>query len=70
MGRWTGGQVEGNQIMPQHEGRAVGEIVEPHQSGEQSAAGMHQAPAGICSNRPQGMNPVVLTDFQIQGEAT
>ena len=62
------GQVEGNQIMPQHDGRALGEVVEPRQSGEQTAAGMHQAPAGIRSNRRQGMNPVVLADFQIQGE--
>ena len=64
------GQVESDQVVAQHEGRAVGEIVEPRQRGRQTTAGMDQSVSGIRAHRAQGMNAAaVFTDFKVERDA-
>ena len=65
--RW--GQIEGDQVVSQQEGRALGEVVQPRKRGGQSAAQRWQTAAGICPYCPDGMNPVVPADLEIQGNA-
>ena len=47
------GQVEGDQVVSQQEGRALGEVVQPFQHGGQTAARMRQTAAGIRPHCPR-----------------
>ena len=62
-------QVEGDQVVSQQEGRALGEVVQPRKYGSETAARMRQTAAGIRPYCPDGMNPVVPADLEIQGNA-
>ena len=54
------GQVEGDQVVPQNEGRLIGELVELEQCFRQSAAGMHQALAAIRAHRAESADAAML----------
>ena len=70
IGRGQVGQVKGNQVVAQHEGRPIGELVQLGQGRGQTAAGMHQAPAGIRAHRAEGVDAaVLLADLDVQREA-
>ena len=69
-GRREVGQVEGDQVVAQHEGRPIGELVQLGQGRGQIAAGMHQAPAGIRAHRAKGVDAaVLLADLKVEREA-
>ena len=58
------GQVEGNQVVAEKEGDAVGERVEPRQFRCRSAAIV--AVARIATHRPEGVDaPILLADLQV-----
>ena len=64
------GQVEGDQVVPQNEGRPIGELVELQQRFRQSAAGMHQALAGIRAHRAESADAAILpANLQIERKA-
>ena len=64
------GQVEADQVVPQNEGRPIGELVELQQRFRQSAAGMHQALAGIRSDRADRVDAAILpANLQVERKA-
>ena len=61
------GQVEADQVVPQNEGRPIGELVELQQRFRQSAARMHQASAGISTHRAESVDVAILpANLQIE----
>ena len=62
------GQVEGNQVVAEEEGDAVGERVEPRQFRCRTVA--VAALARIAAHRPEGVNAaILLADLQVEREA-
>ena len=63
-------QVVGDQVVAQHERRAVGQGIELRQCGSQIAAVVSQRCAGVSADRGELMDaPVLDADFQIDAEA-
>ncbi len=63
------GQIEGDQVVPQHEGRALGEVVQPLQGSGQVAARPDLAAAGVRAHRPERANAAVPGDLEVEREA-
>ena len=64
-------KVEGDQVVAQDKGRAVGEIVQLRQRRRQTAAGMHQAMAGIRPHCAKCVDAtVLLANLQVQRQPT
>jgi len=66
------GQVEVDEVVPQHEVRAVGQLVQPGQRRRQTAAaGKREGFIGVWPHTSESMDAAVVpTDFQIQRQAT